>query len=116
MGPSAQYVSAWNGGRPGTRPNGGLKPTTPQKEDGIRIEPPMSDPVASTVSPAASTAPAPPDEPPGVAWRFHGLRVTPHSLVWVKAAMENSGVADRACTTAPAACTRSTNGWVTSAI
>ena len=59
-------VSELNGGMPGTRPNGGLKPTTPQNDAGMRIEPPMSDPVASMVAPAASAAPEPPDEPPGV--------------------------------------------------
>jgi hypothetical protein len=31
----------------------------------MRIEPPMSVPVASTVVPAASDAADPPDEPPG---------------------------------------------------
>jgi hypothetical protein len=49
----------------GTRPYGGLNPTTPQNADGILIEPPMSDPVASDDVPAASDAAEPPLDPPG---------------------------------------------------
>ena len=59
------------------RPWGGLKPTVPQADDGMRIEPPISVPVARVVKPAASAAPAPPDEPPGPYSRFHGLWVVP---------------------------------------
>ena len=44
---------------------GGLKPTTPQNDAGIRIEPPPSDPVARGTMPAAIAAADPPDEPPG---------------------------------------------------
>ncbi len=51
-------------GLSGLRPKGGLKPTTPHMEAGMRIEPPMSEPLASVVVPAASEAPEPPDEPP----------------------------------------------------
>ena len=39
----------------------------------------MSEPVARGTSPAASAAPAPPLDPPGVRSRFHGLRVGPCS-------------------------------------
>src|SRR3954451_8030890 len=99
---------------PGTRPNGGLNPTRPHSDEGIRIEPPMSDPVARMVSPAASAAPDPPEEPPGDRSVFHGLRVTPHRVLWVKGAQENSGVVVRPCTTAPDSRTRVTSGWVTS--
>jgi hypothetical protein len=49
----------------GTRPYGGLNPTTPQNDAGMRTDPPMSEPVASVVLPAASAAPEPPDDPPG---------------------------------------------------
>jgi hypothetical protein len=35
-------------------------------EAGMRIEPPMSEPLAMVVEPAASDAPAPPEEPPGL--------------------------------------------------
>lgn len=87
-----------------------MKPTTPEAEAGIRIEPPMSEPVASAASPAASAAPEPPEEPPGVKARFHGLRVTPHCREWQKGAQENSGVVVRAWITAPASTSRCTTG------
>ena len=83
IGPSWQYRSRLNGGSTGTRPCGGLKPTTPFIEDGSRIEPPMSEPLASIDDPAANDAPDPPLEPPAVTSVFHGLRVTPHSSEWV---------------------------------
>jgi len=41
------------------------------------IEAPMSLPAAMPVSPAARAAPAPPDEPPGVRVRSHGLLAEP---------------------------------------
>jgi hypothetical protein len=47
--------------------------------DGMRIEPPLSVPVASVVVPAANAAAVPPEEPPGVFFGFQGLRVTPWS-------------------------------------
>ena len=84
------------GGSHGTLPYGGLKPTTPQAAAGIRIEPPMSDPLASVAVPDASAAAEPPYEPPTPSSRLNGLRVTPHSRVWVKPAQENSGVVVRA--------------------
>ena len=83
IGPSWQYRSRLNGGSTGTRPCGGLNPTTPFIEDGSRMEPPMSEPLASTDDPAANDAPDPPLEPPTVTSVFHGLRVTPQSFEWV---------------------------------
>ncbi len=41
----------------------------------MRTEPPPSVPIASGPSPAATAAPEPPDDPPGVRSRFQGLRV-----------------------------------------
>jgi hypothetical protein len=41
-----------------------LKPTIPQQDAGIRIEPPESVPIAASASPAASAAAEPPLEPP----------------------------------------------------
>src|SRR3954447_1271684 len=105
-----------NGGSCGTRPYGGLKPTTPFHPAGIRIEPPMSEPVASVELPDESDAPVPPDEPPTPNSGFQALRVTPHRRVWVKPAQENSGVVVRACGMPPAARIRSAIGSVTSAI
>src|SRR5699024_10044439 len=56
------------------RPREGLRPTSPQAEAGIRIEPPPSLPWAIGTIPAATAAPAPPEEPPGDRVGSHGLR------------------------------------------
>jgi hypothetical protein len=56
---------------------GGLNPVTPQDEAGIRIDPPMSEPVAGVAEPAARAAADPPPEPPGECAVCHGLRLTP---------------------------------------
>src|SRR3954451_12724249 len=90
-GPQWQCGSRLNGGSTGTRPYGGLKPTTPLNDAGSRIEPAMSEPVASVAVPEASAAPEPPDEPPTAYSGFQGFRVTPHSLECVNPAHENSG-------------------------
>ena len=50
--------------------------------DGLRMEPPMSEPSSSGVRPAARAAAAPPDEPPVVRVVSHGLLVTPKG--WLK--------------------------------
>ena len=55
----------------------GLCPYTPQKWDGVRIEPPISLPNSKGIIPAATAAAAPPDDPPGVLVIFHGLFVVP---------------------------------------
>ena len=43
----------------------------------MRIEPPPSLPWATGTRPAATAAADPPEEPPGVRSRFHGLLVAP---------------------------------------
>src|SRR2546427_6054874 len=54
----------------GIRSGVGRRPTTPQHEAGIRIDPPVSPPSATEAIPAATAAPLPPLEPPGVTpWR-----------------------------------------------
>src|SRR5205823_11906963 len=70
-GPSWQEWSRLKMAISGTRPYGGLNPTTPQNDAGILIEPPMSEPVASVAVPAASAAADPPLEPPGEYLVFH---------------------------------------------
>ena len=45
---------------PGTRPSEGFMPESPQQADGIRMDPPPSEPVARGTMPAASAAAAPP--------------------------------------------------------
>ena len=52
----------------------GFKPTSPHHAAGMRMEPPPSEPCAIAHKPAASAAPAPPDDPPGVRSVSHGLR------------------------------------------
>ena len=81
----------------------------------MRIEPPISEPVASVAEPAASAAADPPDEPPAEYPGFQGLRVTPHRREWVNGAHENSGAAERAWTSPPARRIRSTTTAVWSA-
>src|SRR3989442_1433029 len=48
----------------GTRPYVGLRPTAPEKELGIRIDPPWSPPIAMSHSPTATSAALPLEEPP----------------------------------------------------
>jgi len=66
-----------NPGVLGTSPNVGLMPTTPQNEEGTRIDPTPSVPIASGPHPAATEAAAPPLDPPLVRSLFQGLRVMP---------------------------------------
>src|SRR5664279_4105631 len=60
-----------------TRPKVGFKPTVPQKAAGIRIEPPVSVPIAIGIIPAATAAPEPPLDPPGTHSRLWGLWTAP---------------------------------------
>src|SRR5580658_5706467 len=75
-----------------TRPRLGLRPTRPQQEAGIRMEPPPSLAWAAGNMPAATADPAPPLEPPGVCAGSHGLRVTPKRSFSVTVIEPNSGV------------------------
>src|SRR4051794_28657980 len=50
--------------------------STPQAAAGTRIEPPASLAWASGTTPAATAAAAPPEDPPALRSRFHGLRAT----------------------------------------
>jgi len=83
-----------------------LSPNDPVYAAGIRIEPPQSEAVASGVIPDAIAAELPPEEPPGVRARFHGLRLAPKSRFRVKAVWPNSGVLVLPTTIAPAALSR----------
>ena len=92
----------------GIRPRLGFKPTRPQKEAGMRTEPPMSVPSARGTQPEATAAPEPPDDPPGVRSVFHGFLVTPHSGLSVKLSYANSGVVVLPTMIAPARARRRT--------
>src|SRR3989304_4234017 len=75
--PSPFITSPMSGPR-GLRPRVGLRPTTPQQEAGMRMEPPPSPPWAMGTMPAATAAAEPPLEPPAVRPLSQGLRVGPN--------------------------------------
>jgi hypothetical protein len=60
-----------------TRPMVGLSPAIPLNAAGSRTEQPVSVPIAPAHSLAATAAPEPPLEPPGVRPVSHGLRAAP---------------------------------------
>ena len=62
-------------GANGIRSRCGFSPNRPHQPDGMRMEPPPSEPSAIGAKPAATAAPLPPLLPPGVSAVFHGLRV-----------------------------------------
>src|SRR5256885_6434920 len=67
------------------RPRDGFRPTTPQHDAGIRMEPPPSPPWLRAHRPAATAAAAPPLEPPAVRVVSTGLRAggtTDPSVLW----------------------------------
>ncbi len=97
-----------------TRPYVGLSPAMPQNAAGPRMEPPVSEPSAPTVSPAASAAPEPLEEPPGMWSVFHGLRAAGKRWLgnWMPKA--NSWVMSLPSITMPASWSRVTHveSWV----
>ena len=109
IGPTAFSVriSSKHGPR-ATRPWVGLIPAIPQKAAGMRIDPPMSVPSASGARPAATAAPEPPLDPPGVRSSRRGLRVTPNSSLEVWPHSQNGGFVVFAITIAPASRRRRT--------
>src|SRR6266436_2472737 len=91
-----------------TRPYVGLKPVTPQVEDGETIDPSVSVPIENPTKPADVAEAGPADEPLEPVWSSsgaHGLRVTPpnHFGPWASAPIESF-----ATRTAPASRKRST--------
>src|SRR5229473_727927 len=75
----------------GTNPGDGRSPTTPQKDAGMRSEPPRSVPSASAIMPDASAAAPPPVDPPALFVGSHGLRVRPNTSLNVLPPAANSG-------------------------
>ena len=110
IGPTCERLHAALAGKIGTRPNEGFKPNVPVNADGLRIDPPPSVPMWSGAIPAASAAPAPPDEPPGVRAGFHGLRVRPKTRLSVTPTQPKVGVFVLPIMMAPAAFMRATVG------
>src|SRR5580704_3770573 len=85
------------------RPRVGLRPTRPQHDAGIRMDPPPSLACAAGTMPEATAAAEPPDEPP-VEWSVcHGLRVGPNRCGSVVGRMPSSGVLVLPQITKPAA-------------
>src|SRR5215207_1568984 len=86
----------------------------PQAPAGLRIEPPVSVPIAPKHKRAATAAPAPLDEPPGVRSSDHGLCTRPKASVdGPKAANSTMFVLPRI--TAPACFKRRTTSASTAA-
>src|SRR5215467_10696438 len=95
----------------GTRDLVGLYPTTPQNAAGMRVEPPVSVPIAISHMPSA-VATAPPDvEPPGTRARSNGLPGVPKCGLAPTPEKANSLMLVLATITAPAARSR----WITGA-
>ena len=69
----------------------------------MRIEPPPSEPRAAPTIPAATAAPLPPLDPPGVRSSDHGLRVAPKASDSVNGQIVSSGTCVLPMTIAPAA-------------
>ena len=91
-----------------TRPKVGLNPTIPHTEAGQRIDPPVSVPGASATVPAATAAPEPPLEPPGMRLGSCGFRQVPKCGLSLVVPHASSWVASFAIETAPAAASRAT--------
>src|SRR5204862_6229828 len=95
--------------RRGTRPRLGFRPTSPQQEAGIRIDPPPSLACAAGNMPAAVAAAAPPLDPPGDRPGSHGLRDGPKRRFSATVMWPNSGVLVLQASTKPARAKRSTH-------
>src|SRR3954465_11769266 len=83
-------------------------PPVPVTAPGWRIEPPVSVPMASGASKAATAAAEPPPDPPGVRARAQGLRVGPYAECSVEDPMANSSMLVLPRIGRPAALSRAT--------
>ena len=79
----------------------------------MRIDPQVSDPMPKAAKPAATAAPVPPLEPPGLRRGSYGLRVCPPSELIVVMPIASSSMFALARITAPAS--RSLRTWKASA-
>ena len=92
------------------RPCVGRKPAMPVIEAGIRTEPPVSVPSAASAISAATVAPEPPLEPPGMRSGFHGLRHWPNTGLVETTPQASSCMLALPISTAPWAFNRPTTG------
>ena len=109
--PSMPSSESPSSGAAEIRPRAGFSPTSPQQAAGILIEPPPSLPCATGTMPAATAAAAPPDEPPGVRSRSHGLRVGPNNRASLVGRMPYSGSVVVPTITKPASRSRRVTLW-----
>ena len=58
-----------------------MSPATPQHAAGMRIEPPVSEPKATSASPLATATADPLDEPPGTRAGSSGLTGVPNAAL-----------------------------------
>src|SRR6266852_5288372 len=86
----------------GTSPYVGFIPQTPQYDDGMRMEPPWSPPMAISTSPAATRAALPDDDPPAEYPRLRGLCTGPVALVWLPPENEKYSQTDLPAISPPA--------------
>src|SRR5690242_2610597 len=91
-----------------TRPKVGFSPVTPQYDAGMRIEPPVSLPMAMKTMPEATAAADPPLDPPGMHATSHGLRTVPRCGLFDVIPYASSCMPHLPTITAPAACSFST--------
>ena len=92
-----------------TRPRVALRPTRPQHDAGMRIEPPPSLACAIGTMPEATAPALPPDEPPVVREGSQGLRAGPKRSGSVTGKMPSSGVLVLPTMIAPASRRRRTS-------
>src|SRR3546814_3874630 len=95
-GDGVKGIQPWTG----TRPKVGRKPVTPQRSDGLRIEPRLSVPIAKLQSAAATADAAPALDPPDGSAVFQGLRTMPPYQVapWASSAVATFPSKDRKST------------------
>src|SRR5208282_3064569 len=99
-------------GPSGLRPRVGLRPTRPQHEAGIRMEPPPSLACAAGTIPDATAAAEPPEDPPVDRVVSHGFRVGPKRRGSVVGKIPSSGVLVLPQMTKPASMYRCVRVWV----
>ena len=80
----------------------------PLNEDGIRIDPPWSPPIAMSTSPSATTTALPEDDPPAEYPILCGLCTGPVELVWLPPEMQNDSQCTLPAISAPASSMRVT--------
>src|SRR5205814_7801111 len=85
-----------------TRPRVVFSPVTPQSAEGRRTEPPVSEPSAPKTSLAATAAPEPLEEPPGIVSGLHGLRQSPQCSLCPVGPYANSAMLSVPSCSAPA--------------